>query len=185
MKLAPALQARLWFLASRTGAVGAAGAACTAAALALVLIAHLQLAPANRANAAELDPLRAQIAKASAPGAALIDPADAVAAVTGELPPPDRIAAFIEDVQADAVHGGVQIDRTEYRMQSALEKRALRLQLVLPAHGSYPQLRAWLQKLLQAYPTAALDELSLRRQAQGAAQLEAHVVFSFYTQALR
>jgi Tfp pilus assembly protein PilO len=185
MKLAPALQAWSLYLSSRAGPVGWAGLAALLLAALLAGAARFELDPANQAAADELAQLQAQLKRASAPGAALRNPTDAMGAVAGQLPAAEQMPAFIQDVQSRAQRGGVQIDRTEYRVQSALGRRALRLQLVMPAHGTYPQLRAWLESLLHEYSSAALDELSLRRQGEGGAQLDAHVVFSFYSQAAR
>ena len=185
MSLHPALQARLLYLGLRAGPVGWAGFGALLLALALTLASRLELDPANRAATQVRAELAAQLAKASSPGAALRDVADPTAAIAGELPAAGQMPAFIHDVQDLASHNSVQIDRTEYRVQSALGKRAQRLQLVMPAHGTYPQLRTWLEALLHDYPSAVLDELSLRRQADGATQLEARVVFSFYSQPVR
>jgi len=185
MNLAPASQARILYLASRAGPAGWGGLAALLLAIGLALASHIQLDPGNRGASDRLEKLQAQLAKSLVPGAALRHPADAAAAVAGQLPAAEGMPAFIEDVQGRASGAGVQIDRTEYRVQSALGNRALRLQLVMPAHGTYPQLRRWLESLLHEHPSAALEELSLRRQAEGAAQLEAHVVLSFYSQAVR
>ncbi len=185
MKFAPVLQARLLYLGSRAGPIGWAGLGTLLLALLLVGVSRFELDPANQTVIDELARLEVQLAKASAPGAALRNPSDALAALAGQLPAAEQMPTFIEDVQNRAQRGGIQIDRTEYRVQSALGSRALRLQLVMPAHGSYPQLRTWLEALLHEHPGAALDELSLRRQAEGAPQLEAHVAFSFYSQTAR
>jgi hypothetical protein len=185
MKVATLLLARLLYVGSRAGPVGWVGVGAMLLALAMFGASHLQLDPGNRAAIEDIAQLQAQIARASAPGAALRNPTDAMAAVAGQLPAADQVPVFIQDVQNRASRGGVQIERTEYRMQSALGNRALQLQLVLPAHGTYPQLRTWLESLLHDHPSAALDELSLRREHDGTAQLEARVIFSFYSQAVR
>jgi hypothetical protein len=185
MKLASVLHARLLYLSSCAGPVGWTGLGAIVLALALAAVSRFQLDPTIQADTGELAQLQVQLARASAPGAPLRDPLDAIGAVADQLPAAERMPAFIQDVQDRAQHGGVRIDRTEYRVQSALGKRALRLQLVMPAHGTYPQLRRWIESLLHEHPSAALDEVTLRREAEGAVQLESHVVFSYYCQAVR
>jgi hypothetical protein len=185
MRLASVLPARLLYVASRAGPIGWIGLGAAVLALVLMGVSRFQLDPAIRAETEDLARFEAQLAKASVPGAALRNPTDAIGAVADQLPPAERMPTFIQDVQERAQRGGVRIDRTEYRVQSALGKRALRLQLVLPAHGTYPQLRGWLESLLHQHPSAALDELTLRRETEGSVQLESHVVFSYYCQAVR
>jgi len=185
MKLASVLHARLLYLALRAGPIGWTGFGAVVLALVLTGMSRFQLDPAIQAETEEVAGLEVQLAKASVPGAVLGNPTDPTGAVADQLPAAERMPAFIQDVQDRAQRGGVRIDRTEYRVQSALGKRALRLQLVLPAHGTYPQLRGWLESLLHEHPSAALDELTLRREAEGAIQLESHVVFSYYCQAVR
>lgn len=185
MKLTPVLQARLGYCALRVGPIGWAGAGALGVALALAVVARLQVEPASRAALDERAVLERRLAKASAPDADLRNEADPAAAVAAQLPAPEQMPAFIHEVQERAAHEGVQIDRAEYRVQSALGKRALRMQLVMPAHGTYPQVRTWLQALLHEYPSAVLDELGIRRHADGVAELEAHVALSLYCQAIR
>ena len=185
MNRLPELQARIVYLALRMGPVAWAGVGTLLAALALTIVSRLQAEPANRAALEERSSLELRLARASAPGAMRRDAADPVGAIAGQLPGAERMPAFIHDVQDRAVHEGIQIDRAEYRVQSALGKRALRMQLVMPAHGTYPQLRTWLQALLHEYPSAVLDELGMRRHADGAAELEAHVTLSLYCQPVR
>jgi hypothetical protein len=181
----PVLLARVRYVGSRVGAIGWAGLAGALLALLLVAAARLNVDPANHEAADHIADLRARFDRASLPGAALRDPADAMAAVAAQLPAADQAPGFIQDVQAGAARDGVRIDRTEYRIQSALGGRAQQLQLVMPAHGTYPQLRTWLQALLSGHPSAALDELALHRETDGAAQLEARVMLTFYTRAVR
>jgi len=183
--LAPTLRAQLLHLGSLVGPVGWIGLGALGVALVLAVVSRTQLDPANRLARSELAELEATLTRASAPGAALRNPTDAMMAVASQLPPADRMSVFIQEVQSRATGAGVQIDRTEYRVQSALGDRAFRLQMTMPAHGTYPQLRSWLEALLREHPSAALDELSLRREAEGAALLEAHVAFSYYSGAVR
>jgi Tfp pilus assembly protein PilO len=136
---------------------------------------------ANRSIADALDDTGRELARARQRDLAMGNLADPIGTIASQLPPAEGVPKFVEDVQLRAGHEGLQVDRTEYQVQSALHGRALRYQLTMPAHGTYPGLRAWVAGLLHEYPNATLDEISLRRESDGAGQLEARVVFSFYS----
>jgi hypothetical protein len=176
------LRARLAYAARRIGPVGWAGIAALLVAVALAAGARLWLDPANRALTAEAAQLKELIARARRPDARFNPIADPVGTIVAQLPPADQLPAFVEAVQAQAGRKGLQIDRTEYRVQKTLSGRALRYQLSMPAHGGYPQIRTWLEALLHDYPSAALDELSMHRAADGSPQLDARITLSFYSQ---
>jgi len=182
MSWATGRQAIFRYVLMRGGPVGWIGLGALALAIGLMLYSRLALESANSRASDEVAQLRAELARTLGRGALVRTPVDALGAVAAQLPPADRFPAFIGQVQDRAQRDGVRIERSEYRVQSALDKRALRLQMMMPAHGTYPQLRAWLQSLLQSFPNSALDELSMRRETEGSAQLEANVSLSFYSQ---
>jgi hypothetical protein len=173
------------YLVRRVGAVGWSGLAALAVAAALLAVDRLGLDPANRAAAEELVQLKDHLARGRLSGSTLNAAPDPIAMIVNQLPSADRVPVFVEAVQEQAARRSLQIDRAEYRVQKTLGGRALRYQLTMPAHGGYPQVRGWLEVLLHDYPSAALDELSLRRESDGAGQLEARVSLSFYSQAVR
>jgi Tfp pilus assembly protein PilO len=181
MSAAALLRARTAYLARRLGPVGWCGLAALVLSAATAVGGRIWLDPANAALREELAQMNEQLARARRPDAAFNAPADPIAAIVAQLPPADQLPAFVESVQAQASRKGLQIDRTEYRVQKALAGRALRYQLSMPAHGAYPKLRNWVEQLLHDYPSAALDELSLHRESDGSAQLEARVTLSFYS----
>lgn len=182
---ADVVRARALHLAMRIGAIGWCGLAALTLGAALIVVGRAGLDPADRATAAELAQLKERLARGRLPDPTLGAASDPIAMIVSQLPAADGVPAFVEKVQEKATRRSLQIDRTEYRVQKALGGRALRYQLAMPAHGVYPQLRGWLEELLHDYPSAALDELALRRESDGNGQLEARVSLSFYSQAVR
>jgi len=183
---ATVLLARLRDAIQRFGWPGVVGLLLCLLAAAVGLLAAPQMAAGNREFAAETERLAHPVAAPAgrAPGPRY-DAADPASALVGQLPPADGFGAFVDALQAQAAAHGVAIDRTEYRIQPVLGNRALRSQLVLPAHGTYPQLRAWLEATLHDFPSSSLQELALRRTGDGSAALEARVVIAFYTRSAK
>jgi hypothetical protein len=169
---------RMAFAAGHIGWIGWAGVAALLAGIGAIAIG---LPLAQRASARQLDEiagLQAQLALQSDPRTARHerDPRGALVAV---LPPARAVAEFVAAIQRRADAQSVQIDRTEYRVQPALGHAAERYRLHFPAHVDYPHLRVWLEGLLHDYPNLSLDDLSLRRAADGGEELEASIGLSF------
>ncbi len=178
-------QAQARYVAQRVGLAGWLGVAALVSAVVLAGMRPFALAPANDELAGELSQLTAELARAQSPAPTLSAAADPVASIVAQLPTAEQVPQFLQQVQAQAALRGLQIDRTEYRVQKALGGRALRYQLTMPAHGTYPALRGWLETLLHEHPSAALDDFSVRRESDGGAQLEARVGLSLYSQDAR
>lgn len=84
--------------------------------------------------------------------------------------------------RAAAIHG-VTLSNGEYRLVQEGTARWLRYQITLPARAAYPQLRAWLADVMDAVPTAALDEITLRRDAVGSDAVQARVRLTLFLKA--
>lgn len=109
-------------------------------------------------------------------------PADASArpaSLLDSLPEAAQAADFVEHLHLEAQRAGVTIDRAEYRAPGS-PAPLNRLQVVLPASGSYAAMARWLDAVLRRHPSAAIDELALQRDGSGAV-LRARVVFSHYS----
>jgi len=52
--------------------------------------------------------------------------------------------------------------------------------VTFPVRGTYAQVRGFVNAVLDAVPAAALDEITLKRQAIGDQNLEARVRFTLY-----
>jgi hypothetical protein len=170
-----AARVRAWaaYALQRGGVAGAAGALLMAgaalAALATVLVDRDTVALLAAQQDARVAWQRA-VRPAVAPPAALLE----------ALPPDDAVAAFIDDLHRLAARHRVVVERAEYRTPQTTPASLRRTQVVLPATGRYPDFGAWLAALLRAHPSAALDELTLQRDAE-AGQVRLRVVLSVYT----
>ena len=90
----------------------------------------------------------------------------------------DRISADIL-AQADAM--GMIFDRAEFQSVPA-EQASLQIQRIkLPLKGDYLQVRQFLQRVLQTYPSLALSQFKLQRTDVMQTVVEAYVEFSLYT----
>lgn len=168
----------LAFAVRQLGWVGWLGAAAALAGLGGLLIAAPALQRSNADSAGQVEALRRELAQMQDPKVA--DAArDPLVVLVGSLPPVTDVPDFVAAIQRRAEEGGVQIDRTEYRVQPVLGHAAQRYRLSFPANADYPHLRTWLEALLHDYPNLILDELSLHRAADGGEELEARVGVSF------
>ena len=72
-----------------------------------------------------------------------------------------------------SVGTGVRLQSASYRTQK--EGRVERLEIALPLSGSYAQIRDFAARALAEIPAASLDQLSLKRDSRGAAELHAEL----------
>lgn len=103
--------------------------------------------------------LRLQVARASsneAGGAPMLK--------LDQLHDKQRIDSLLASVHAAAQKHAIALAQGEYRIQAEPGTRLARYRMVLPAKGSYPQLRAWLDELTAAQPGLQIDELSFKRE---------------------
>lgn len=90
----------------------------------------------------------------------------------------ERISAEIL-AQADAM--GMIFERAEFQ-SLPIEHATLQIQRIkLPLKGDYPQVRQFLNRVLQAYPSLALSQFKLQRSDVMQTGVEAYVEFSLYT----
>jgi hypothetical protein len=99
------------------------------------------------------------------------------------LPAASGALETIDIIHRAAQTRGVQLAQGEYRLAQESGARLLRYQITLPARASYPQLRAWLADVMNALPTAALDEISFRRDDVGSASVETRVRLTLFMRA--
>jgi len=180
MKIIGANRARAWlgYAGLRLGRCGVAGAVLMGAC------ALVALGQAWRSNgdtlALRID--RARVALRDAAPAAR--PVATAQSFLAQLPSAEQVPPFIEGVHRLAQAAGVQIERAEYRAPALASGQVLRSQLVLPLTGSYPGITRWLGQVLSEHPSAAIDELSLQREATAGDPVRARVVLSHYSRAM-
>jgi Tfp pilus assembly protein PilO len=139
------------------------------------------------AEQSRLDDLKQQIAKARAQRAA---PADATA---GPTTPADKLAAFyaffpqsanlpdlMQKVFAAAKAQGLQLEHGEYRTITDNAAGLTQFQLTLPVHGTYPQIRKFVDAAMAEVPTLSLDSIQFDRQKVGDAAVDANVRLAVY-----
>jgi Tfp pilus assembly protein PilO len=90
----------------------------------------------------------------------------------------DRISAEIL-AQADAL--GMLFDRAEFQTVSAGQALLQIQRIKLPLKGDYLQVRQFIQRVLQAYPSLALSQFKLQRTDVMQPGIEAYIEFSLYT----
>jgi len=79
-----------------------------------------------------------------------------------------------------AQRNGLSLDKGEYRLGQDKEFRLAQYQVTFPVRGTYAQVRGFVNAVLDAVPAAALDEITLKREAIGEQNLEARVRFTLY-----
>jgi len=77
------------------------------------------------------------------------------------------------------------VESADYRAETPLAGKVVRYRVSLPVHGSYTQLRAWIDQVLAQQPSASLDEVALKREADGAGVLNGRVQLSYFTRSVR
>lgn len=169
------VKAWLGYAALRLGRSGGAGLAL----LAVAGVAMLAQALGSDADRIEqrIAQVRAELKQAPGAGMAPVSAQSFVA----QLPPAEQVPQFIEDVHRGALLTGLQIERAEYRAPTVAGGQVLRSQVVMPVTGNYPGIGQWLTEVLRAHPSAAIDEISVQRDAPATDQLHARVVLSHYS----
>jgi Tfp pilus assembly protein PilO len=172
--------AKAWFsyLGLRLGRCGVAG---------LMLLLGCVAVSASQALRSQGDTLSQRIdqARADLKGAATaVKPVATAQTFLAQLPAAEHVPQFIEGVHRLAQSAGVQIERAEYRAPVLASGQVLRSQVVLPLTGSYPGITRWLGQVLSQHPNAAIDELSLQREAAAGEPVRARVVLSHYSRAM-
>lgn len=104
-------------------------------------------------------------------------PLQAFQAVLGE---PSATEAYVRLLFAAARRHEISLDQGEYRWQVDAIAQTERYQIRLPIKGSYAAVRGFCEQVLRDLPFAALDDLSLKRDAVADDTLTATVQFSLH-----
>lgn len=92
------------------------------------------------------------------------------AGLPGEL---GRLLGLAED-------GGLQLSTGEYRLLAGQEKLLDRYVVSLPVRGDYRQIRRFLEALRSEFPGLAIEDVSLRRDSIGAAEIEGQLRLAIF-----
>lgn len=87
---------------------------------------------------------------------------------------------WLAKIHAAAAKQGVQLAAGEYRVARSPGARLVRYHITLPVQGTYPQVRAFVAGVLESVPAAAVDEVSLKRDAVSSPRLEARVRITLF-----
>lgn len=89
-----------------------------------------------------------------------------------------RVEVLLAELHASAAANGVSLAQGEYRLQAEPGTRLARYRMILPAQGSYVQLRAWLDALAASQPGLQVDEMALKRENISQDGIEARISLS-------
>lgn len=87
---------------------------------------------------------------------------------------------WLDKLYAAADTAGLTLDQGEYRTVPDKTGKLIRYQVTLPVKGSYGQIRRFVDLALVEVPIASLDDISFKREAIGATQLEARVKLTLF-----
>jgi Tfp pilus assembly protein PilO len=96
------------------------------------------------------------------------------------FPPGSRLPQLLGQVQHAAQKNSLRLEKGEYRLLQERGFGLARYQITLPLHGSYAQVRSFVNDVLDDMPAVALEELTLKREAVGNPELDARVRFSLF-----
>jgi hypothetical protein len=89
---------------------------------------------------------------------------------------PDQLARL----SAAAEARGIVLQSGEYRVEKDEGAALVRYRATLPISGTYAQIRRFVRDVLEAVPTASLDELTLQRDSIGNPRVNARLRFTFW-----
>lgn len=96
------------------------------------------------------------------------------------FPAREKAPKLFHSIFSAAHNESVSLAQGEYKYSHGKAGRIGIYQVSLPVKGSYVQIRKFIVKVLNSMPSAALDELSFKRDSIGRIDLEAKIRFSIY-----
>ena len=90
----------------------------------------------------------------------------------------EALPEWLDKVFAAAARHSVALDKGEYDPGRDKDGKLIRYQLLLPVKAAYPQVRGFLESVLQEVPAAALDSVTFQRESIASPQVEAQVRFT-------
>ena len=74
----------------------------------------------------------------------------------------------------------VEINSSDFHMNFEEGSRLARYEMVIPVHGSYPQIRAFIADALKSIPAMAITGINIKRKGVKSSRLEAGIKVSLY-----
>ncbi|MBI1283596.1 MAG: hypothetical protein GC183_04565 [Thiobacillus sp.] len=162
------------FYLGRLGRPGAVGVALIIASL----VYDSGVVQPRKGQLAEQLQRNVQVQRAAAEQRARVEHNNADAGGQPALAP--AVAAALGRLFDAAAKAGLELDQGEYRLTEVKEAHLRRYQLSLPVSGSYPEIRAFLARALNADPALALNAIQLRRDRIESPDLETMLSFTLY-----
>lgn len=157
----------------RLGWAGLAGAGLLVIAL---LVAGSAWQTRSLAREARATLALGEGAPAAAPAASSRDAASAVP----HFPARAEVALLLTQIEQTARDSSLDWRAADFRIIAATASRPASLEVRFSAHGSYPQIRAMLAKLLRSGMPLAIREFSVSRPSADVAAVEAKLVLAVF-----
>lgn len=148
--------------------LGLNGLIAIALLVAATAFSSLFLARIEERNRALLTALSRKAQAPALPGA------DKVDAVYEHLRKDEQTTDWLARLHAIGTATGVQLKRASYRTLKT-DSRIVRYEIVLPAAGSYAQLRDFIKRALEEIPVLSLDQITMKRGASAESDIQAEM----------
>lgn len=132
-----------------------------------------------RAQAAEL---RATAGREPDGAAQRHDPQAELDAFYAALARPAHVPDLLRRLHRVAATQGLVVEQGEYRPLPDPSGKLTRYQILLPARGTYPEVRRFIAHASRELPALALDGIAFQRQQIGDEVLEAQIKFTLFVQ---
>jgi hypothetical protein len=103
-----------------------------------------------------------------------------LAAFYAFFPPAGATPEWLKKIDAVARAKGIQLSTGEYKIVRSGTHRLARYEITLPVQGSYPQIRAFIGQVLAEVPSAAVEEVTLKRDAVETVRLDARIRLTLF-----
>lgn len=96
------------------------------------------------------------------------------------FPSIDSSPYWIKELDRIAKKHKVELSRSDYRLMQEQDSKLARYEMILPVHGSYPQIRAFIADMLETIPAIALVDIALKRENIKSGKLDARLSVNLY-----
>ena len=136
-----------------------------------------------RARLAALEAERGQLSArlgSRGPGTEPATQGSQLANFYGFFPGAQALPELLRAIQRAAETHGLRLDKGEYRLSQEGNFPLARYLVTLPLRGGYSEVRGFVNDVLDTVPAAALEDMTLKRQAIGDSRVEARVRFVLF-----
>jgi hypothetical protein len=96
------------------------------------------------------------------------------------FPLTENVPELLGRINRSAGQHQLVLEKGEYKLSHEPDFRLARYQVTFPVSGDYTQVRGFVNDVLQAVPSASLEELTLKRESIDQPELEARVRFTLF-----